>query len=112
MSRLLDIVGVGRDRLTDLDARVTIGTSIPFEARPDARWARHVTAPTYLYAVRDDSLTEPHDIEQMYALVNNEDKALHWIESTIRWDGYLEFQRRPQPVLDFLAAHMTVGRNR
>jgi hypothetical protein len=106
MSKLLDIVGVGRDRLPDLDTRVTMGTSIPFEARPNATWARYVTTPTYLYAVRDDSLTEPHDIEEMYALLKNQDKALHWVESTIRWDGYLEFQRRPEAVLDFLAAHM------
>jgi uncharacterized protein len=28
------------------------------------------------------------------------DKKLHWIHgTTARWDGYLEFQRRPQPIL-------------
>jgi hypothetical protein len=27
--------------------------------------------------------------------------------STARWDGYLEFQRHPQPMLDFFAQHMS-----
>ena len=38
------------------------------------------------------------------------DKKLQWIEgTTARWDGYLEFQRRPQPMLDFFAQHMSVA---
>lgn len=107
MSRLLDIVGVGEERLPDLDHRVTLGTSIPFAERPDATWATHVTIPTYLYAVHDDSLTEPHDIETMFAGLGTEDKTLHWVEGTTRrWDGYLEFQRRPQPILDWLTTHV------
>ncbi|GCB51551.1 alpha/beta hydrolase [Streptomyces sp. NL15-2K] len=107
MGRLLDIVGVGREHLPDLDHRVTLGTSVPFAARPDATWAKHVTIPTYLYAVHDDSLTEPHDIETMFSGLHTEDKTLHWVEGTTRrWDGYLEFQRRPQLILDWLEAHM------
>jgi pimeloyl-ACP methyl ester carboxylesterase len=108
MSRLLDIVGVGRERLPDLEQRVVVGTSVPFGARPDASWARHVTLPTYLYAVHHDSLTEPHDIETMFANLDTSDKTLHWVEnSTLRWDGYLEFQRRPEPVLKWLETHMS-----
>jgi hypothetical protein len=31
------------------------------------------------------------------------EKKLQWIENTTaRWDGYMEFQRRPQPMLDWL----------
>jgi hypothetical protein len=33
------------------------------------------------------------------------DKKLQWIAgATARWDGYLEFQRRPQPMLDWVRA--------
>ncbi|MEE1938682.1 hypothetical protein V1L54_04525 [Streptomyces sp. TRM 70361] len=107
MSRLLDIVGVGRERLPDLDRRVAIGTSLPFAMRPDASWAKYVDIPTYLYAVRNDSLTEPQDIESMFSALNTEDKVLHWVEGTTRrWDGYLEFQRRPEAILDWLEGHM------
>jgi uncharacterized protein len=36
------------------------------------------------------------------------DKKLQWIEgTTARFDGYLEFQRRPQPVLDWFAQYMS-----
>ena len=35
------------------------------------------------------------------------DKKLHWIEgTTARWDGYLESQRRPQPMLDWVAQYL------
>ena len=35
------------------------------------------------------------------------DKKLKWIHGTTRrWDGYLEFQRRPGPMLDWFAKHM------
>ena len=34
------------------------------------------------------------------------DKRLHWMHSTTRrWDGYLEFQRHPDPMLDWFAKH-------
>lgn len=106
MSRLLDIVGVGSDRLPDLDRRVTVGTSVPFGRRPDATWAKYVQVPTYLYGVHDDVLTEPRDLELMYELLDTPDKVLFWVEGTPRrWDGYLEFQRRPELVLDWLASH-------
>jgi len=35
------------------------------------------------------------------------DKKLQWIEgTTARWDGYLESQRRPQPMLDWFAQYL------
>jgi uncharacterized protein len=106
MSELLDIVGVGRDRLDDLDARVTTGTSVPFGARPDAEWARFIELPTYLFGVHDDSLTQPRDLDRMFEVLPNPDKRLAWVHgTTARWDGYLEFQRRPEPILEWLAQH-------
>jgi hypothetical protein len=36
------------------------------------------------------------------------DKKLQWIDgTTARFDGYLEFQRRPQPMLDWFAQYMS-----
>ena len=35
------------------------------------------------------------------------DKKLQWIYGTTRrWDGYLEFQRHPKPMLEWFAKHM------
>jgi hypothetical protein len=36
------------------------------------------------------------------------DKRLLWFEgTTARWDGYLEFQRRPEPMLKWFDQHMS-----
>jgi alpha/beta superfamily hydrolase len=106
MSRMLDILGVGADRLNDLDRRVRLSTSIGFDQRPDATWARYACLPTYLYGVHDDSLTVPADLEQMIKAIDVEDKKLVWVRgTTARWDGYLEFQRRPEPMLQWFDRH-------
>ena len=52
-------------------------------------------------------LTEPDDVQTMFDNIPVADKKLQWIRGTTRrWDGYLEFQRRPEPMLDWFAAHM------
>lgn len=44
----------------------------------------------------------------MFDNIPGADKELQWIEgTTARRDGYLEFQRRAQPMLDWFAAHMS-----
>lgn len=111
VARQLALAGVPADRIAaaieDLDRRITLRTSFGFAARDNSEWARHVTVPTFLYQVRDDVLTEPGDVQTMFDNLPVADKKLQWIEhTTARWDGYLEFQRRPQPMLDWFAAHM------
>ncbi|MFD3308640.1 alpha/beta hydrolase family protein [Streptomyces sp. NPDC058656] len=104
MRRMLDILGVGGDRIDELDRRVKLSTSIGFQERPDAAWAKYVRIPTYLYGVYEDSLTVPSDLEEMFKALDVEDKRLEWVrDTTARWDGYLEFQRRPEPILDWLS---------
>ena len=52
-------------------------------------------------------LTEPADVQTMFDNIPVADKKLAWIHgTTARWDGYLEFQRRPEPILDWFAKHM------
>jgi hypothetical protein len=61
-----------------------------------------------LYQVRDDVLTEPSDVQTMFDNIPETDKKLHWIHrTTARWDGYLEFQRRPLPMLEWFEKRMT-----
>ncbi|MEV7629817.1 alpha/beta hydrolase [Actinoplanes sp. NPDC089786] len=108
MGRMLDLLCVGAHHLDDLDRRVKIGTSIGFGERPDAAWARHVRIPTYLYGVHDDALTTPEDLKQMHHVMDVNDKHLAWVrDTTARWDGYLEFQRRPEPMLDWWRRHLS-----
>ncbi|MGW7353574.1 hypothetical protein [Streptomyces sp. NPDC054784] len=107
MGRMLDLVGVGAHRLDALDERVRRATSVGFGDRPDTGWAAYVRVPTYLYGVHDDLLTRPDDLERAYGALGAEDRRLAWVRgTTARWDGYLEFQRRPGPALDWLAHHL------
>lgn len=89
------------DRLEDFDTLIRLRTSVGLEQRVPQEWARNVRVPTFLYQVRGDILTDPSDVQAMFDNIPVAEKKLQWIPgTTARWDGYLEFQRRPQPVLD------------
>ena len=110
VGRQLALAGVPEDQIDDaiarLDVELRIRTSVGFAARDTREWAKGAVVPTFLYQVRDDVLTFPADVQAMYDNLPMIDKKLMWIEnSTVRWDGYLEFQRRPQAGLDWFAAH-------
>jgi hypothetical protein len=63
---------------------------------------------TFLYQVRGDILSDPSDVQAMFDNIPVAEKKLQWIEgTTARWDGYMEFQRRPQPMLDWFARYMS-----
>jgi len=107
LTRRLALAGVPADRIGDLEQRVVRRTSIGFGPRAPQEWAKHVCVPTFLYQVHDDVLTEPSDVQTMFDNIPLADKKLEWIRgTTARWDGYLEFQRRPQPMLDWFEKHM------
>ena len=49
-------------------------------------------------------MTEEHAAP---ALTEEQIDRLQWIHGTTRrWDGYLEFQRHPEPMLGWYATHM------
>jgi uncharacterized protein len=107
VQRRLAVMGLG-DRLDDFNTLVRLRTSVGLEQRVPQEWARNVRVPTFLYQVRGDILTDPSDVQAMFDNIPVTDKKLQWIEgTTARWDGYLEFQRRPQPMLDWFAQYMS-----
>jgi len=104
--RRLAAIGLG-DRLEDFNTLLRLRTSIGLEQRIPQEWAKNVRIPTFIYQVRSDTLTRPDDVQTMYDNIPLTEKRLQWIDgTTARWDGYLEFQRRPQPMLDWFAQHM------
>jgi len=108
VQRRLALLGVPAGRIDDLEQRVILRTSIGFVRRVPQEWARNVRVPTFLYQVRGDILTDPSDVQAMFDNIPVAEKKLQWIEgTTARWDGYLEFQRRPQPMLDWFAQYMS-----
>jgi uncharacterized protein len=97
-----------RDMAIGLFSRCLGCTGIGFALRNPREWARNVGVPTFLYQVRDDVLTHPDDVQTMFDNIPVADKKLQWIDGTTRrWDGYLEFQRRPEPMLSWFASHMS-----
>ncbi|WP_394824496.1 alpha/beta hydrolase [Pendulispora albinea] len=105
--RMLALAGVPAGRIDDLDTYIVRRTGIGFAAREPRVWAKSVCVPTFLYQVHDDVLTTPSDVQTMFDNIPVADKKLHWIrETTARWDGYLELQRRPKPMLDWFESHM------
>jgi hypothetical protein len=107
MTRRLALSGIPADRILDLEQRLALRTSIGFGLRAPQEWAKHVCVPTFLYQVHDDVLTDPGDVQAMFDNIPLADKPLHWIRgTTARWDGYLEFQRRPEPALEWFEKHM------
>lgn len=106
MEHQLSLMGISADRVDDLDRRVQLVTGLGFDAQDPVPWAGAVSVPTFIYQVREDSLVTPDDVQSMYDALPTDDKHLHWIEgSWRRWDGYLEFQHNPQPMLDWIARH-------
>jgi len=107
VQRRLAVLGLG-DRLDDFDTLIRLRTSFGLDKRIPQEWAKNVRVPTFLYQVRHDSVTDPSDVQTMYDNIPVAEKQLQWIEgTTARFDGYLEFQRRPQPMLDWFAQYMS-----
>jgi len=104
--RRLEVLGIS-DRLDDFNQLLRLRTSIGLEQRVPQEWAKSVRMPTFIYQVHDDTLTEPEDVQAMYDNIPVAEKKLQWIEGTkARWDGYLEFQRRPEPMLGWFDKYM------
>ncbi len=107
VERRLILLGAPADLINDLERRVLLRTGIGFARRAPTEWAKHVCVPTFLYQVHDDVLTRPNDVQTMFDNIPVADKKLQWINGTsARWDGYLEFQRRPRPMMDWFEKHM------
>jgi hypothetical protein len=101
----LAVMGLG-DRLDDFNTLVRLRTSVGLEQRIPQRWARSAPVPTFLYQGGGDILTDPSNVQAMTGNIPVAEKKLQWIEgTTARWDGYLEFQRRPHPKLDWFAQY-------
>jgi hypothetical protein len=89
-------------------ARTASGHGDGLDQRIPQEWAKNIRVPTFLYQVRRDSVTDPSDVQTIYDDIPIAEKKLQWIDgTTARFDGYLEFQCRPQPVLDWFAQYMS-----
>jgi esterase/lipase len=73
-------------------------------------YAKSVTVPTLVAQVRDDFLTKPSNVQEIYDTISSKDKKLFWIEGTDqRFQGYNYFGQNPRLVLDWFATHINVA---
>ncbi len=106
MKQTLEGMGLG-DRIDQLDREIQLAASLTFAQMSPNDWARSVQTPTFIYQVHDDVLTTPADVQATFDAIPIAQKKLHWVHNTTkRWDGYLEFQRRPEPMLAWFEEHM------
>jgi uncharacterized protein len=107
MERRLELLGIPLDRMPDLDRRIRLTTSFGLDDMSPVTPARRMRVPTLLYQVRDDAMTHPSDVQEIFDSIPTMDKKLIWIDGTSRrWDGYTYFARRPDEMLDWLARYM------
>ncbi|MFE7975008.1 alpha/beta hydrolase family protein [Streptomyces shenzhenensis] len=106
LARALEAMGMP-ERLAQLEHEIRLASSLTHEVTTPIPAAGSVRVPTFLYQVRNDLMTTPDDVQAMFDAIPVEEKRLMWIEdSTARWDGYLEFQRNPAPMLEWFATYM------
>jgi len=66
-----------------------------------------VTIPTLVAQVKDDFLTKPSNVQEIYDKISAVDKKLFWIEGTnLRFQGYNYFGKNPQLMLEWFGKHM------
>jgi pimeloyl-ACP methyl ester carboxylesterase len=69
-------------------------------------YAKAVTVPTLVAQVRDDFLTKPFNVQEIYDTIAAKDKKLFWIEGTDqRFQGYNYFGKNPKLMLDWFNSH-------
>ncbi len=106
MERTLELLGIP-ERIDELEHKMRLLISFPFDEMSPIGAARSVRIPTFLYQVHDDLLTRPSDIQAMFDNIPVEEKKLVWIHgTTARWNGYLHFQREPKQMLEWFDTYM------
>ena len=105
MARTLEHLGLP-DRMDKLEQACRLRVGFSFSELTPIPWAADAVVPTFVYQVRSDRMTYAEDVQAIFDAIPTE-RMLHWIEdSTARWDGYMEFKRCPQPMLDWLDRFM------
>ena len=70
-------------------------------------YAKAVTVPTLVAQVRNDFLTKPSNVQEIYDTLSSQDKKLFWIEGTDqRFEGYNYFGNHPELMLEWFDTHM------
>jgi uncharacterized protein len=107
MERTFDRIGVPRERMAELDHNLRLVTSFGIDELSPLEAAKDVRTPSYIYQVRDDTMSYSQEVQHIFDNIPIAEKALFWIDGTTRrWDGYTYFQRHPEAMLAWFAKYM------
>lgn len=89
------------------DTAVHERTGFHLDEQSPVEHVKHVTVPTLVAQVHNDTMTRPEDVQSIYDALPVEDKRLHWIEGTSRrFDGYKYFGQHPDVAVDWFDSHV------
>ena len=81
-------------------------TGLTYEDHNMRPLMRHVKIPTLMLQVRQDMNSRASDIQELFDLLEVEDKTLIWVEdSPWRFHGYTYFSERPEEMIEWYDAH-------
>lgn len=104
---VVDAAGI-KDGLKLFDEALRRETGFRVAEQSPALHGHAVRVPTFVAQVRDDTLTYPWDIEQIFDSIAATDKKLHWIEGTDqRFRAYNYFGEHPELAIDWFDTHMS-----
>jgi uncharacterized protein len=90
------------DALPEVADALRQATSLELKDLDMPQYAKAVSIPTLLLQVRDDILTSPDDVQEIFDAMPANEKDLIWIDGTTRrFDGYNYLPQNPKPMLDW-----------
>ena len=82
-------------------------TGLTFEDHNMRPLIKHVKIPTLMLQVRQDMVSRESDIQELFEMLEVEDKDLIWVEDTPwRFHGYTYFSDHPEKMIEWYDAHM------
>jgi dipeptidyl aminopeptidase/acylaminoacyl peptidase len=95
------------ERINELDTEIKKVTGFPMDEMQPNQYSKYVKVPTFMTQVKDDVMSRPADVQEIFDNIPGTDKKLFWIEGTTRrFDGYNYFPENPAMMLDFFAKYM------
>lgn len=85
-------------------------TGLTFQDHNMRPLIKHVKIPTLMLQVRQDMVSRESDIQELFDMLEVEDKDLIWIEDTPwRFHGYTYFSEHPEKMIEWYDAHSDAG---
>lgn len=91
----------------NFDKAVHERTGFHLDEQSPIEHVKHVTVPTLVAQVHDDTMTRPEDVQSIYDALPVADKDRHWITGTDRrFEGYNYFGQHPEVPIDWFSKHV------